>query len=109
MPFTGRESHDITKAEAAILTRNHRQAHGADPSARKALFFGKDALMKVLSQPDCVGIRCYFGRDTAGKMQLVLVGANAGECDMLDNNLLIEQGLPCPPFCDTSSSVLNGG
>ena len=108
MPFAGNEKHDIALADAAALTRNHRNANAAGPNLVKAVFFGKDALITILDQAGCVGVRCYFARTDKQQPTLVLVGTTADQNDMT-NGAIMEVGLPCPPFCDTSNSVLNGG
>lgn len=105
MPFTGKENHDIILADAAALTRNHRTANAADPKLIKGVFFGKDAIMKILNQANCVGVRCYFARNDKQESTLVLVGATADQNDMV-NGAVLEWGFPCPPICDSAGSVL---
>ena len=58
--------------------------------------------MALLSQPNCVGIRIYYGRKNNGTPALVLVGIT-GDGHDLSNGAIIENGFPCPPICDTTS------
>ena len=75
--FNGNENHDITLAEAAALTKRYRdQMNSTD---RKGGFFGKEKLLEILNQTDCVGIRYYYGLDRDNKQVLVLTGVLAIE------------------------------
>lgn len=103
MSFTGREDHSITLADAAKLTKKYR---GSVPHGEiKGGFFGKEALLELLNQPDCVGIRYYYGLDEQNTKVMVLVGADANEDD-LDKGLIKEASLLCPPRCG-SNNLLN--
>ena len=74
MAFTGKEQHSIHIEEAQKLVRNYQYQH---PNKIKAEFFGRDFLMKLLSQDDCVGMRIYYGQDDKGTQHLVVVGAGS--------------------------------
>ena len=102
MPFTGQENHNIAINDAVVLTRKYQNANAADPNLIKGVFFGKDALMKILNQTNCVGVRCYFAVNDKEQRTLVLVGASADQKDMT-NGAVLEWALPCPPFCDDTS------
>lgn len=94
--FTGNENHDITLADAKKLTKAYRDK--APSGAVLGSYFSKAALETVLAQKDCVGIQHYYGEDKDGKPVLVLVGVTANGDD-LTGGMLLELGLPCPPFC----------
>ena len=95
MPFTGHENHNIPLAEAAEWTRNYRNSN---PGAIQGHFFGKDAIVAILAQDSCVGIRIYYALDTAGVKQLIITGVTADENDLY-NGLLAERSIQCPPNC----------
>ena len=100
--FNGNENHDITLAEAAELTKRYRdQMNSTD---RKGGFFGKEKLLQILNQTDCVGIRYYYGLDRDNKQVLVLTGVLANEDDMVDG-VLAELALPCPRRCGNDNAL----
>lgn len=100
MAFDGTEGGEITLSEGANLTKEHRLRN---PTAIKARFFGKDILNKIMEQEGCMGIRIYYGLDENGKRQLVLVGADADENDMLD--LVVDTSVPCPNLCSSPNDL----
>jgi hypothetical protein len=63
-------------------------------------YFGRDALMSLLTQPGCTGMRIYYGKTDAANPVLVLVGVDVEGRDMTAYSIK-EVGCPCPPFCDT--------
>jgi hypothetical protein len=103
MSFTGSEDHSISLEDAAALTKNYRNA--SESGAIIAEFFGKEALEGILAQERCVGIRCYYGKKDDGSPALVLVGADANENDLLDEDKIVQAGDPCPPFCASSNKL----
>lgn len=100
--FTGKEDHDITLTDAKILTKAYRDKTG--PGAVLGCYFSKKALQEILDQKDCVGIQHYYGESNDGKPVLVLVGVTADGTDMT-GGVLVELGLPCPPFCKQPSPL----
>ena len=100
--FNGNENHDITLAEAAALTKRFRDQ--MNPTDRKGGFFGKEKLLEILNQTDCVGIRYYYGLDRDNKQVLVLTGVLANEDDMVDG-VLAELALPCPIRCSNDNAL----
>ncbi|QIX62589.1 hypothetical protein FY528_05685 [Hymenobacter lutimineralis] len=94
MAFTGAEGGPIEVTTAAGWTANYRAEH---PDEITAYFFGKNILQRLLSQSGCVGIRIYYGQDSAGVPKLVLVGADANQNDMLGGRIVADSGLPQPP------------
>lgn len=101
MSFTGNEPHEITLAEAAALTANHRTNH---PNEILGLFFGKTAILEILNQENCVGIRAYYGEDNQGANKLVIVGVDANKNDLI-NGKIADYGIPCPQRCSNSNSL----
>ena len=100
MAFTGQENHTITLAAGAALTAAYRTAH---PTWPKGYFFSKSTLNSILAQTGCVGIRFYFGQDTAGTLKLVFAGALANEDDIL--TIVGDAGALCPPLCGVSNAL----
>lgn len=103
MAFTGNEAEQIPLPLACSWTANFRKDC---PNQTKAHFFGKVILQAILNQEGCVGIRAYNAIDDDGKRQLVLVGVDATEKDMV-TGIIAERSIPCPPFCDTTSPLNN--
>ncbi len=87
--------HRVTLEEAAAHTRRYR---AASPNAQKAGAFHKDQVLELLNQAGCVGLRIYFGRDSAGAPSLVLTGIDSTDTD-LSHGTILEISYPCPPFC----------
>jgi hypothetical protein len=92
--------HHITLAEAAALTRRHRDAK---VSAEKSGAFHKDQVLKLLGQKGCVGLRIHYGRNADGTMALVLTGIDATDSDLTGD--IIEKHFPCPPFCGDGNTL----
>lgn len=100
MAFDGTEGGAISLADGAAMTKEHRMRN---PTALKARFFGKDILNQLLAQEGSMGIRIYFGQDEDGNRQLVLVGADSDENDMLD--LVADTSVPCPNYCSSANAL----
>lgn len=100
MAFDGSEGGEISLSEGAAMTQNYRQAN---PRSRKAHFFGKDILNEILAQNGCKGIRCYYGINSSGEKELILVGADGSENDL--TNLVVDLSSPCPNLCDQDSPL----
>lgn len=101
MAFDGTEGKQITLQEAATMTLNHRTAN---PSARLGHFMGKDILNQILGQSGCVGIRVYHGLDSSGNREVVFVGVDANENDMV-TGIIADMSKPCPSFCSIQNSL----
>lgn len=103
MPFTGNEDHAITLAEAAALTAAYRDT--VPTTATIAHYFGKDAILELLAQENAVGLRIYYGIDTAtGEKKLVITGVDADENDLYQG-LLLDKSLPCPETCSSANPL----
>jgi hypothetical protein len=98
----GHENHEISLSEAAALTARYRQHIGTDQI--KGGFFGRDALIAILDQENCIGIRYYYGLDDNNKQVMVLVGVDAEEQDII-NGELAERSLMCPPYCGDNNEL----
>jgi hypothetical protein len=93
----------ITLSEGAALTAKYRASH---PTWIKGHLIGKDRFNEILSQSGCDGIRIYYGENTDGSRELVLVGVDSSGND-LTNGIIIDRAVKCPPFCSVSNP-LNG-
>jgi hypothetical protein len=101
MAITGDEGGFIPLDEAVIWTANFRQQTGGT----RAHLFGLNKLKELTADPRCVGVRAYYAIDYAGEKQLILVGVDALERDILDTGKLLDQSFPCPSACDFTSPL----
>src|SRR3989338_254636 len=100
MAFNGTEGGLISLDTASQMTKAYRDAnHGG----RIAHFFGRDILEEILAQEECMGIRMYYGINEDGDRELILVGANASENDLLD--LVADVSSPCPNLCSSPNKL----
>ncbi|HJS46871.1 MAG TPA: hypothetical protein VJ773_02670 [Gemmatimonadales bacterium] len=104
MPLQGGGDHRITPAQAAVLTRRHREQRGA--RGPRAFAFGREAFDAILAQPGCDGVRLYLALGEDGEPTLVAVGITAAGADLAEGEVM-DRSLPCPPFCP-EASVLGG-
>ncbi len=102
MTFTGKEEHHISLDEAKQYTKNFRAS--AKAPTVKAGYFGRAIFEEILAQPDCTGIRIYFGQKDDGATVLVLVGADTAGKDLYQGTLG-DLYVPCPPICDVTSPL----
>ena len=101
MAFNGTEGSAILLSKAADLTKEYRMRN---PGTRIGHFFGKDILNDIMEQEGCMGIRIYYGQDPeTGEREVVIVGADAGEDDMLE--LVADFSRSCPTHCSSSNSL----
>ena len=101
MAFNGTEGEFITLAEGGAMTKAWREG---ECGPANAVFFGREKLMAILDQADCMGIRMYFGENEDKEKTLVLVGASADEDDQVEGKIL-DRGHPCPTKCGNSNSL----
>lgn len=106
------QNHDISLTEAAELTRNYRNASASIVvsalSGLKAEAFGKQAILSVLNQNGCTGIRFYFGLESLPPaFTLVAVGVDLNGNDILPG-VILEHANRCPPICGALNE-LNAG
>lgn len=102
MAFDGTEGSSISIADGAAMTLNHRMAN---PNARLGHFMGKDILNSILAQSGCMGIRTYHGLDTNGNQELIMVGVDSNENDMV-SGIVADRMVGAPPH-GGSLNVLN--
>ena len=95
MSFNGNEGGSIDISVAAALTKNYRDAHQGEI---KGGFIGRTNIEKLLLGAS-KGIRYYYGQNADGSPELVLVGADENENDIL--SLIIDVAAKCPPNCSS--------
>ncbi len=104
MEFTGNEEHGMSLEDAAKLTKNYRDS--VSTGTMLGGMFGKTALLGILNQTGCVGMRIYNALLSDGKPTYVLVGVDSAGEDMEDGPIA-EIVFVCPPYCP-KESILNG-
>jgi hypothetical protein len=103
MPFDGTEGSVISPEIAGEWTRHYQESH---PGGVRAYFAGRDILEQLLAQPDCMGIRVYYGLNGTTPT-LVLVGADQDENDQIGENYIVADDLKsCPNRC-SQANILN--
>lgn len=106
MTFTGQEDHRITSDKAGRMMAAFQEDNTDGPYA---WYFGADAIQTLLAQNGAVGLRIYGSVNEDGMFSPVLFGVAADGSDigggsglskaMLDSVVIMEEALPCPPFC----------
>ncbi len=91
----------LTQEEAAAMTLEYRTKY---PNKVRAHYLGKEKLQQVMDQTDVTGLRIYYGIDSEGKQQALVVGTKSNGNDVL--GLILDRGLSCPTACSTPN-VLN--
>lgn len=99
MEFTGKEGGQITLNEAIELTQLFRET--APLGATKSYAVGEKAILQVLSQEDCKGLRIYNAIKENGDPTLVIVGVNHLGQDIY-NGYIFDKLPTCPPLCPDS-------
>lgn len=97
--------HEVSLDSAIHYIQNFKR-NSTVPNIQSG-FFNRNVLDKILGQSQCVGIRYYFAKLDNGQYTLVAVGVDSLGND-LENGIIAQQIVPCPPICG-SSSRLNGG
>ncbi len=93
MAFDGSEGQQITLSEASTLTANHRTAN---PNTKLGHFMGKELINSILAQTGCVGIRTYHCVNSLGERELVMVGVDANENDIV-SGIIADRMVGSPP------------
>ncbi len=101
MPLPEKRDHRISLPDAVALAKQHRSDHPGEP---KAHFFHREAFDALLAQPGASGIRIYRGKGKGGERHLMMVAVDASGEEI--TSTVMEQDIPCPPFCSTTSPFL---
>ncbi|WP_333809336.1 hypothetical protein [Flavobacterium sp.] len=87
----------ITEEEAKTLITAFESKF---PGEVTSSFIGANNVKNILEQENCIGVRIYNGYDDLNsKISLVLVGIDAEEKEILENGLIYDQVITCPPIC----------
>lgn len=101
-PLDPGHDHRISLPDAAAQAKLHRQ--GGPARAGDSGAFNAKAVLALLAQPGCVGLRYYKGRKKDGDDSLILVGVDGQGNDMVNGELL-EFGMRCPPYCGDANAL----
>ena len=77
----------------AWITSEKEKSREIDVTNPKAHAFGREKILEVLDQIDCVGLKIYHGLED-GKKTLVLVGVNDDGDDIV-SGLKIDKSIAC--------------
>jgi hypothetical protein len=80
--------------------------------------FNREAIDRLLAQPNCAGLRIYYSMDESLKLHAIIVGVDEANKDILpssteskegddDGGEIVEDGVLCPPNCLKDPSPLN--
>jgi hypothetical protein len=102
----------ITSASAQTYFRNYLAGATTFNQVIKGFMVDKaqlDAMNNISKEnPDLVGFRIYFGKDSNAKKIGIVVGVDATGKDAIKNTIFNTDSpisSPCPPICDTSSPI----
>jgi hypothetical protein len=101
MPLPEKRDHRISLPDAVALAKQHRTDHPGEP---KAHFFHREAFDALLAQPGAAGITIYKGKGKGGERHLMMVAVDGSGEEI--TSTVMEQDLPCPPYCQQSSPLL---
>jgi len=100
--------HRISLAEAAVMTRRHREARGTPDAAEgtRGAMLLRAPVQALLAQKGCEALRIYYARDDKDIPTLVVVAVDEEGNDLVGGEVL-EWAFPCPPYCGGPND-LNG-
>lgn len=101
--FSKKDGGPIDGAKAKHWMKKWQDKH---PDGVRAYFFGTDLIEKILSHPEAVGMRVYFGVGDEDKTQIILIGAREDGSNIWPEGgkdspggTIGDNGLACPPLC----------
>ena len=102
MSFNGSEGEKISLSVASAMTKNYRDNAGVNPTL--AHYIGRDLIEEILAQEGCVGIRIYYALNSNGSKELVLVGVDGDENDIV-NGVIADKFIHCPTYCGNTNAL----
>jgi len=91
----------ISLEQAKEFVDHYKNLPGSGPI--RAHGFGKNKLLEIINQPNAVGARFYYGYEQLPngtfKQNLVVIGVNSANEDIMDTNKILEFSNTCPPHC----------
>jgi len=109
--FDGSEGGVIPEPEARDMINNYKSGPAVTwNQGVVGHFFGKDLINDILSEPEAMGIRVYYGSTTqpetgALQPQLIMVGVDEDGEDLLDKGKIVDISRPCPIFCPKTNGL----
>ena len=91
------------QAVGAWIKSEKEKSQKIDVANPKAHAFGREKILEVLDQIDCVGLKIYHGLED-GKKTLVLVGVN-DEGDDIVSGLKIDKSIACASDAVSNLSI----
>lgn len=101
-PLDPARNHVIPLAQAAADAKRHRG--GGPHRIGDSGAFNAAAVLGLLQQPGCVGLRYYRGRTATAEDSMILVGVDAAGNDMT-GGIVLDSHFPCPPFCPDGNTL----
>ena len=95
MKFTGNEIFTISLRDASVFTKRYRINN---PFGVIGGYFSKTAIQNILNQPNCVGIRYYYGINDEKVQALIITGVDSNGDDLFKGQLA-DRSFLCPPEC----------
>ena len=96
MSFNGNEGEFVTLSAASGWTANYRNTIQAGEVI--AFAAGKEKLIEILDQDECLGARIYYAIKDNGENNMVIVGVDVNGDDLVDG-LIMDNLIPCPKIC----------
>jgi hypothetical protein len=108
MPVNADSGKSILKQEAKALIQRFRDndalyQEGDTVKGIRGGFYGKNKILAILNQPDCIGLRYYHGVNSSGQLVVVLAGEDSSGTGL--DGVLVNEGPLCPPFCSITNSL----
>lgn len=70
-------------------------------------FIGANNVKRILEQEGCVGLRIYNGfSNETQKISLIIIGVDKDEKELVEEGIIYDQLLICPPMCPLDSKIL---
>jgi len=102
MPRNPDDGTIIKRSDALTMIQSFQNS--ASFNTIKGGFYGRNKILAILNQPNCIGIRYYHGMNGKGEPIIVLVGEDdKGKC--LSDDMVLELGPVCPPWCPDSNAL----
>ncbi len=103
MTITENENHFVSLNQASEMTKKYRDLLPSEGGVIGHAI-GKNAIISILSQDTCVGLRIYYAVNENGEKQLVFVGVNAIGNDLCEG-LIADRTLLCPNVCSIENQL----
>ena len=101
----------ITKNDAREFHQRYlKYKYDKEPDIKhiKGHLIGKGTLLKLLGQPDCHGVRVYYGlkkTENGLESDIMFVGVYKDGNNMVDRTIIADMTYPCPTICPDDDDV----